>query len=79
MTPIEWNDSEPGFPDHLPPKPEPRKLTQAEVQRRIKGVLEAAGIECLITGRISAEFPDGAKCSYTPLCMETDARGYLGR
>jgi hypothetical protein len=19
MTPIEWNDSEPGFPDHLPP------------------------------------------------------------
>jgi hypothetical protein len=20
MTPIDWNDSEPGFPDHLPPK-----------------------------------------------------------
>lgn len=79
MTPVEWNEFEPTFPDFLPPKPEPVKLTEAEVRERIKGVLEAAGIECLITGRISALFPDGAKCSYTHLCVEADTRGYLGR
>ena len=77
--PVEWHDNEPTFPDFLPPKPEPVLLTAYEAQERIKGVLEAAGITCLITGRISAVFPDGAKCSYTHLCVEAGARGYLGR
>jgi hypothetical protein len=72
VTPIEWNESEPGFPDFLPPKPEPQRLTEEEVVWRIKGVLKAAGIEAFITdARISAVFPDGAEAFYQQLELDT--------
>jgi hypothetical protein len=48
MTPIEWNDSEPGFPDHLPPK--------AELTGRRRFVLE----EGLLTLQVEkSEFVEG--------------------
>jgi hypothetical protein len=61
MTPVTWNDSEPGFPDFLPPKPAPVRLADDEAVQRLKGVLEAAGIE--LDGFLEAmdvKFPDGA-------------------
>jgi hypothetical protein len=69
MTPIEWNDSEPGFPDHLPPKPE---ITKEEAIERIEGVLKAAGIKaslygCSCCGEFDVTFPDGATCSDTSI------------
>jgi hypothetical protein len=65
---VEWNDNEPMFPDFLPPikKPEPVKLPRAEAERRIEGVLEAAGISLDLfaceggTVELIATFPDGA-------------------
>lgn len=47
-------------------------LTQDEVQQRLKGILEAAGVSCLITGMITAAFPDGERCHYTALDFESD-------
>jgi hypothetical protein len=70
MTPIEWNDSEPGFPDHLPPEkpsnPVVVALTRQEAEERIERVLEAAGISLdlfAVEGGVVdviATFPDGA-------------------
>jgi hypothetical protein len=78
MTPCEWNDSEPGFPDFMPPKAAPVELTSAQVAERIKGILEAAGVDLYITkARVSARFPDGAHCCYLP--FEVQAAGYTRR
>jgi hypothetical protein len=65
--PIEWNDSEPGFPDHLPTKLEKREISHEEAIERIAGVLKAAGIKaymygCSCCGEFSVTFPDGATC-----------------
>lgn len=63
---IEWNDSEPTFPDFLPPlEPKPTvHLTAAQAKERIEGVLDAAGIavDVWIESTWKMEFPDGAKC-----------------
>jgi hypothetical protein len=64
MTPVEWNDSEPGYPDFLPPKPV--TLSRADAEDRIERVLAAAGIDvdiwALEGGSVdfTATFPDGA-------------------
>jgi hypothetical protein len=61
MTPVEWNDSEPGFPDFLPPKPTGRRhLSDTEVRERIEGILKASGIkiQCVLLD-VCAHFPDG--------------------
>jgi hypothetical protein len=76
--PIEWNDSEPGFPDFLPPQTDPVALMPEQVAERIKGILEAVGVDVYITGaRISARFPDGAGCCYLP--FEVNAQGTTRR
>lgn len=67
MTPIEWNDSEPGFPDFLPPLPKPPVLDKDEATERLEGVLKAAGIKlsmrgCSCCGYFSVTFPDGSTC-----------------
>jgi hypothetical protein len=54
-------------------------MTRAEVEQRIKGVLEAAGIDCLITGRLTARFPDGAACCYVPVQIEANGMAYQRR
>jgi hypothetical protein len=61
--PIEWNDSEPGFPDHLPPVPKkPLWLPPAEIRERIEGVLKAAGIDAYFNATdVEITFPDGAR------------------
>lgn len=51
-----------------------KDLTREEVNERIKGILEAAGVDCVIVGHIGVLFPDGARCIYLPLNI--DARGH---
>lgn len=78
MTPIEWNDSEPGFPDFLPPKPEPKRLTASEAQERLNGILNAAGVYADIsTSYAYVKFPDGALFSESQLNIM--AEGYPER
>jgi hypothetical protein len=78
--PIEWNDSEPGFPDHLPPKAE---LTPEDAQARIEGVLKAAGIRVHIGSCgccppwMRVTFPDGA--TFEGDIDHIDADGYTHR
>jgi hypothetical protein len=36
MTPIEWNDSEPGFPDHLPPDARDLNVPELTGRRRYR-------------------------------------------
>jgi hypothetical protein len=66
VTPIDWNDSEPAFPDFLPPL-QKRELTREEVVARLDGVLKANGItvslqSCGCCGGVEMKvsFPDGA-------------------
>jgi hypothetical protein len=78
MTPIEWNDSEPGFPDFLPPAPTHRRLTEKDAAWRLKGILEAAGVDADIrTEYAYVKFPDGAVFSEAYLSI--DAAGYTPR
>jgi hypothetical protein len=79
VTPIEWNDSEPGFPDFLPPKPAPKKLTLEETKERLEGVLKAAGIKIKLGGCgccgspfVEATFPDGATSDVDDLKLDVD-------
>jgi hypothetical protein len=61
MTPVEWNDSEPGFPDFLPPKLP--WMTPEEGCARIEGVLRAAGIKAYFRAEdVEITFPDGELC-----------------
>lgn len=66
MTPVDWHDNEPTFPDFLPPKPQPVELTPEDAQKRIEGVLRASGITVRIGSCgccppwMVATFPDGA-------------------
>jgi hypothetical protein len=48
-------------------------LTDAEVRERLKGVLEAAGIDIWFCGSLAVTFPDGAEYSDDGLIVE--ARG----
>lgn len=64
MPPVTWNESEPFFPDFLPPV-ETTELTEEQATERLKGVLEAAGITGLLSGcnccgDMTLTFPDGA-------------------
>jgi hypothetical protein len=79
MTPIDWNDSEPGFPDFLPPeKPTPKRLTASEAQERLSGILNAAGVYADIsTSYAYIHFPDGARFSESQLNIR--AEGYTNR
>jgi hypothetical protein len=84
MTPIEWNDSAPGFPDHLPPKPVVVRLTRKEAEERIEGVLAAAGIDLDLfavengTMDVAITFPDGATYA-NDFAINLLAEGYSNR
>lgn len=78
MTPIEWNDSEPGFPDFLPPLPKnAQDLTPEQAKERLEGLLEAAGVSAAIFGYAFIEFPDGKVLQ--PANVFIDAKGYNRR
>jgi hypothetical protein len=72
MTPIEWNDSEPGFPDHLPPLPPVLHINDTECRARLQGVLKAAGIKIWFCGSMDVTFPDGATFADDGLIIEAD-------
>jgi hypothetical protein len=74
MTSIEWNDSEPGFPDFLPPITRKPALSREDAELRMKGVLEAAGIIASIYGTVLISFPDGVV--YGPGEFTVNAEGY---
>ena len=59
---IEWNDSEPCFPDFLPPLPKRLWLNPEEIRERIEGVLQAAGIKAYFRATdVEITFPDGER------------------
>jgi hypothetical protein len=82
---VEWNDSEPTFPDFLPPLPPKREITYAEAAERIERVLEAAGVKLKLGFSnydywldMDAEFPDGARFVGVG-AFSIEARGYTRR
>jgi hypothetical protein len=77
MTPVEWNDSEPGFPDFLPPITRKPEITREQAEWRLKAVLEAAGIIANFYGSALLSFPDGVV--YGPAEFTVNAEGYTRR
>jgi hypothetical protein len=82
MTPVDWNDNEPTFPDFLPPSTPNARLTQDAAQARIKGILEAAGVRgAIVVGPAGSyvylDFPDGAV--YSECGLFVSAEGYTRR